>query len=406
MADIYSNAYFTISAAESVDCHYGILNRRDASIEHIQVWPPLPDQKGDEVKIFYSDELLPGRIYARRMWSRYQRLWPVDKRAWTFQERILSPRVLCYSRDEIVWSCRCATATELWPSLDPTPGMDALAKALSFDSLFNIDEGSFVEIMTLLPRFLDADDIEEYISDPENIKEYLSDFWCKVVEQYATRHLTFLSDKLPAIFGIATALRSDPVRALLLGAYHWGIFEGTLPRSLAWHTIPSDKRQLFDRSISTSCQAPTWSWASVESYVLFIFTRWESRAKDQCKLVAMSDDEITLRGRVVTTEVECITDNDRMIGFGLPLYNYDCSRKFVRVLWDMSTGLVAQLPKAVTCLLLGYEESHMHDLGGYALVLVPVAIHGRSGVFQRVGIAQRVNRRCFEGVEEMEITII
>ena len=405
MADVYSNAYFTISAAESIDCHYGILNRRDASIEHIQVWPPLPDQKEDEVKIVYSDELLPGRIYARRMWSRYLRLWPVDKRAWTFQERILSPRVLCYSRDEIVWSCRCATATELWPWLDPTPGMDALARALGLDSLFNIDEGSFVEIMTLVPRFSDADEIEEYISDPDNIKEYLSDLWCKVVEQYTTRHLTFLSDKLPAIFGVAAALRSDPMRARHLGAYHGGIFEGTLPRALAWRTIPSDKRQFTYQGISTSCQAPTWSWASVESYVLFVFNRWESRAEDQCKLVAMDDKEITLRGYVVATEVECITEG-HMASFGLPLYNFDCSRRFVRVLWDMSAGLVAQLPKTVMCLLLGYEEPCTQDLGGYVLVLVPVANHGQTGVFQRVGIALRVNRKCFEGAEEREITII
>jgi hypothetical protein len=38
--------------------------------------------------------------------------WPLLKRAWVFQERLLSPRLLHFSFGELIWECRHVSACE------------------------------------------------------------------------------------------------------------------------------------------------------------------------------------------------------------------------------------------------------------------------------------------------------
>lgn len=44
--------------------------------------------------------------------------WPLLQRAWGFQERMLSPRVLHFAREELIWECQEATWGE-WSKMRP-----------------------------------------------------------------------------------------------------------------------------------------------------------------------------------------------------------------------------------------------------------------------------------------------
>jgi hypothetical protein len=88
--------------------------------------------------------------------------------------------------------------------------------------------------------------------------------WYSAVATYSERRLTFASDKLPAMAGIASSIQAITHDIYLAG--HW---RRELERSLFWQT----------RTESTSCtpsrvktyRAPSWSWASVDGSVSWDF---------------------------------------------------------------------------------------------------------------------------------------
>ncbi|KAJ4377204.1 hypothetical protein N0V83_000027 [Neocucurbitaria cava] len=88
--------------------------------------------------------------------------------------------------------------------------------------------------------------------------------WYSVVEQYSTRELTFESDKLPALAGIASRVRAITHDQYLAG--HW---RRELERSLFWHmeTEPNTGTPARVKKY----RAPSWSWASVNGLTSFSF---------------------------------------------------------------------------------------------------------------------------------------
>jgi hypothetical protein len=108
---------------------------------------------------------------------------PLFKRAWTFQERLLAPRVLSFTRCELLWECREASDCECCNGgngLSTTsPNMDH-APALVY-------------------------------TDPR------ADSWLTMVKAYFALQLTYGRDKLPAIKGIVrNMLNYRPVTNILL----------------------------------------------------------------------------------------------------------------------------------------------------------------------------------------------
>jgi hypothetical protein len=83
--------------------------------------------------------------------------------------------------------------------------------------------------------------------------------WERFVAHYSTRSLTFPSDKLLAIAGVAKmfskAIGDDFVA---------GLWQGRLERGLLWYIRPNTIE-----ARPPQYRAPTWSWASVDGYVMF-----------------------------------------------------------------------------------------------------------------------------------------
>ncbi|KAK4159682.1 heterokaryon incompatibility protein-domain-containing protein [Cladorrhinum sp. PSN259] len=148
---------------------------------------------------------------------------PADsqQRAWVLQERLLSPRILHFAENQVFWECNTNVAGETFP--------DSLKNGMAYHSMGNI------------------------ISSAETPLQN----WAPVLRNYTQRSLSYASDKLPAILGIAETLGRR-----WSGTYHCGIWNnGDILPQLAWHVDSASGVRPHPP------RAPTWSWASVDGPV-------------------------------------------------------------------------------------------------------------------------------------------
>ncbi|KAJ4324569.1 hypothetical protein N0V84_003848 [Fusarium piperis] len=96
MGDIYRGATVTVSAASAGSCYEGFLQPREC-----------PEKAKPIVKIpFTSNTGAKGEVYLVPHAGREADPDPINYRAWTLQEHVLSPRILYYSSLQPHWLCR------------------------------------------------------------------------------------------------------------------------------------------------------------------------------------------------------------------------------------------------------------------------------------------------------------
>ena len=166
---------------------------------------------------------------------------PLNGRAWVVQERLLSPRVLHYGKDQLLWECHELDACETYPQ--GLPSIAAIAHTL-FKGLDPEVDGR------RLRKFSNNK------SDPDLDPYHL---WAKVVQAYTSSDLSKPGDKLIAIYGIAKRFRS-----MLNDTYLAGLWLRVLPTQLLWHVDDCSQANGLPAKRPPSYRAPSWSWASVD----------------------------------------------------------------------------------------------------------------------------------------------
>ena len=239
MALVYENSYVTIAADAAVDSTTGFLasparrpapmvsiecatnNNEKKSIIHVREkgalawqtpfhsWDPnstkLFGESSDVNGVMYN----PSTVFADCMAPRSK----LSTRGWVFQERILAPRTLHYSESELAWECRSAIFCECSSFTKRTRRGPALMKG--------------------------------------TIK---GELWKQIVTEYTALDLTFPSDRLPALSGLAEAMS----RVKLGDEYLCGLWRKSLPVELLWCASDSQPRE--SRRVGGKWYAPTWSW--------------------------------------------------------------------------------------------------------------------------------------------------
>jgi hypothetical protein len=169
-------------------------------------------------------------------------------RAWVFQERLLSPRVLHFHRSQLFWECRELRAFESCP------------KGMPPDQLLYSPAQAGVDMRQILPS---ANIVSPSSNTPSDFDGtwYTSESWAHFVEAYSAAGLSYSRDKLIALSGIAAEIqreRMDPYLA--------GLWRGSLLRQLLWF-IDEPKPGLTRATRSTEYRAPSWSWASIDGAI-------------------------------------------------------------------------------------------------------------------------------------------
>lgn len=202
-------------------------------------------------------------------WGRKLLQQPLNTRGWVLQERILSPRVVHFGNKQVFWECRETITCETYPF-----GLPA-----------RLRENRAVDIKTILPGDAPRDALRDvtrvdnlpssYVFGPQptndgwpitvedvpltatlNSHAVYKD-WDGIVELYSQLNLTYTTDKLVALSGVASAF-SENRRDLADDRYLAGLWNSSLPSHLLWTT---DRE--FGSARKGKYIAPTWSWASI-----------------------------------------------------------------------------------------------------------------------------------------------
>ena len=260
MYETYSNSTLTIAAAGSRRCTKGVFREQlyglpgrqmSTTFRGTQVYArkvPLDDHVGNPLAINTSQQYA-GRT-AEKSWMLRPLELPLARRAWAVQERVLSRRVLYYTTHEMWWDCDtcwlCACSYGSC-SKDEEDERD-------YDAVEDANYGSFSWLR-------DAG------RNGEITLERVHKKWANIVTLFSGGELSFQSDKLPALSGLAKRFRiSLEERFGVEDEYLAGMWRGDLEQQLLWligsYGGPSRKgSHPRDRGV------PSWSWASVNGVI-------------------------------------------------------------------------------------------------------------------------------------------
>jgi len=216
----YGRNTLTISAASSTKCTDGVLS--ETSAENCFRAGPF--------ELSFSTAAGAGTVQLYQLAPRPPE--PIDLRGWTFQESVLSRRVLIFASDQLHWCCNFGKASCGGPSAALTE-QDNIA--WDRDQTYTMNQFGQLTL----------------------------DSWSDMVQSYTTRKVTVESDKLLAISALADrvveVLRSSwpsityVSGLLVIPDQIWSWID-----QLIWLPRPGSARR------ASTYRAPSWSWACLE----------------------------------------------------------------------------------------------------------------------------------------------
>ncbi|KIM97278.1 hypothetical protein OIDMADRAFT_65126, partial [Oidiodendron maius Zn] len=234
MAEVYQNAWLTISATRSSSPTSGCYNSTEKQT----------------VELRGVIRNSPFILHARRAMEHVPSDWGVDPknapmrrfplplltRGWAFQERLLSARVLHFGPQELFWECRERVTCEC-------KGI----KEWDRDANIVTYQGAPPKITQ--NRFVNS----------AAKRDQMHARWRSLVEEYSRRRLTVGTDRLPAFAGLATEMQG-----YLSQRYFAGLWEDSFVADLCWHRgeIKSGRGRVRKRGGASWPGIPSWSWAA------------------------------------------------------------------------------------------------------------------------------------------------
>jgi hypothetical protein len=148
---------------------------------------------------------------------------PLARRAWVFQEQMLSRRILYFTQSQLFWECEhCRLSEDNWPQRQA----DHIYPIIAYE-------------------------------EPMSTAKVVEKWYMEAVETYSARSLTRVTDRLVAISAAAKATYSN--RRI---DYCAGLWKDCIMAGLLW-TRDSPGRK------SRRYACPSWSWASQETRVSY-----------------------------------------------------------------------------------------------------------------------------------------
>lgn len=161
----------------------------------------------------------------------------LNTRAWSLQEWLLSRRLIRFAKTELIWECitksQCECRLREWKTFEEEKPLREL---------------------------------KHWISSGINISR--ADGWMGLVENYTSREITKISDRLPALSGLAAAIWNPSL------AYYAGFWNVKLLSQITWRVVEkcnpgSPTHWERESKRHPTYYAPSWSWASVTGAVKF-----------------------------------------------------------------------------------------------------------------------------------------
>ena len=358
MDQIYKNATMTIVAACVPSVEDGFLKDRPGS---------------GQSQFDIPSRLSPNQFFVVHIQEHIMyddKREPINERAWTLQEQLLSPRLLIYASHTLQWQCRtlkCNLGGSYHLSNpNAVPRLTSMQNLL-LDGSQHEQEGRQLEADVPFPAL---------------------QHWLKIVTNYSLRKSAMPSDKLPA--HSALALSYAPIFG---PGYLAGIWSRSAVQQLCWRS--QDSRLFFTRP--PKYRAPSWSWAALDgpvhfpSFIMtdnasvcvpyhhFKITEWQIRPRS----VNLPYGEVTAGKLILTTVLRAGTFNPShspTIRFTAATSLADTA--LLQTAQGQADTVEDNFVRPVCCLAMYHMNGAKSRRGG-GLMLVKSS--GHSGHFRRIG---------------------
>ena len=291
MASIYEGAQLTIAANTTTSLSDGLFPERNQPHGKFQVSVPPADtmevliRKGQE-----HDQFFAGSLESRMIGDDSE--YPLERRAWCFQERSLATRVLHFTDSELIFECNTGCQCEC---------------------------GAIVYETGTPLKHLFCDIIRKTFKT-RRVKSNPWQGWTDIVSAYMRKELTQPFDILPALSGIASRLQCQE-----LGSYIAGLWEHHLDVGLFWYAEISSTEQQTSIPIK-----PSFSWTSLAGISIVTniyfhprnsYQAWSKRfevLRTRCTVAGLnpygsvSDASVQINGQLVLVGLN--REDDRQYG--------------------------------------------------------------------------------------------
>jgi hypothetical protein len=233
MATIYENAAVTIASSRTNSAIESFLSPRtefngncfDDDSSHELFGFDYQCRDGQLGSIVLMHEYMPGDQE------------PLDTRAWAFQERLLSPRIIDYRSEQTKWMCRMSQGkvgfTDGW--LNRSVGYrDHELLIRGQDTIRNLGHAS------------------------KNSIDNARYEWYSILSLYTSRDITRKADRLPAISAVAQRYAK-----VLEAEYMAGLWRPWIGEELLW----KQQQRITGTVRPKNYQGPSWSWAGIDAHI-------------------------------------------------------------------------------------------------------------------------------------------
>lgn len=272
MGEVYRSSFLNIAATRGVNPNAGLfVQRSSVLVTPLRVAVGSPDPEPTETYYDVGDE--------SDKWARQILASTLCTRGWIVQERLLAPRVVHFGKEQIFWECvenrTCEESAygtlsgfrheradfKKWDpfadSIVELPGR----KKLRLNYVWSSVKAMYGRESTEFTKNALKNDVQAFArakaacyGDENWTKTHpLLLYWTRILEVYTRAKLTYNSDRLVAIAGLAKILSVRTGIRYIAG--HW---LHQTPRQLLWAFSKIPQVDQNEQYI-----APSWSWASV-----------------------------------------------------------------------------------------------------------------------------------------------
>ncbi|KFY01713.1 hypothetical protein V490_00787, partial [Pseudogymnoascus sp. VKM F-3557] len=233
----------------------------------------------------------------------------LNRRGWCFQERVLAPRILHLGLSELAWECPSTVTCEC-QTITTLHDRESRFKALFADHILRSAQAG---------------------RSPQSANRNQADvlLWMHFVEEFTQRQLTYSTDMLHALSGLAEFMNA----ATGQNEYLCGLWRSNLAGFLLWHVDVPDSHFIANMPLMAPrpfrltrvghqmsrearrhapYYAPSWSWASVIGPVTFQIGRLDRGDGDQVSHVrkdGLLESVVARKSMLGHVDAHCVVDS-------------------------------------------------------------------------------------------------
>ncbi|KAK3995233.1 heterokaryon incompatibility protein-domain-containing protein [Cladorrhinum sp. PSN332] len=269
MCDIYSGAFLTIAAGSAGDGRGGLYLRDEADLLRIALGKKQFEEPGSESEPesrfveFIGVKSIAGHPRTETgAGEEDNSAWPLFERGWVLQERMMSPRVVYFLKDEVAWECA--------GDPDDDEGTGVLCECGVMEREGDLDLGG-----------MDGGRKKEHAMVLMNGGQRLAGMeWRRLVQMYSCLKLSFGHDKLPALSGMAKQMLGRKKKNDTEVRYLAGLWSDELCSDLLWvrwalrsgyhlEVQAESEGNGVGGQTSEQQRGPSWSWVKMNVRVVF-----------------------------------------------------------------------------------------------------------------------------------------